>query len=135
MISIPLSLAMGVLVLALCGFTLNQISISGFIISLGLLVDDSIVVTENIERHIRDGDVPEAAAIKGTREITAAVIGATGVLVFAFLPLAFLPEGSGDFVRGLPLAVIFTVASSMIVSLTHRLVQWMVSEARRSTRS
>jgi multidrug efflux pump subunit AcrB len=118
MISIPLSLAMGILVLALCGFTLNQISISGFIISLGLLVDDSIVVTENIERHIRDGDPPEAAAIKGTREITAAVIGATGVLIFAFLPLAFLPEGSGDFVRGLPLAVIFTVASSMIVSLT-----------------
>jgi multidrug efflux pump subunit AcrB len=118
MISIPLSLAMGVLMLALCGFTLNQISISGFIISLGLLVDDSIVVTENIERHIRDGDLPDAAAIKGTREITAAVIGATGVLIFAFLPIAFLPEGSGDFVRGLPLAVIFTVASSMIVSLT-----------------
>jgi multidrug efflux pump subunit AcrB len=118
MISIPLSLAMGILVLALCGFTLNQISISGFIISLGLLVDDSIVVTENIERHIREGDPPETAAIKGTREITAAVIGATGVLIFAFLPLAFLPEGSGDFVRGLPLAVIFTVASSMIVSLT-----------------
>ena len=118
MISIPLSLAMGILVLALFGFTLNQISISGFIISLGLLVDDSIVVTENIERHIRDGDPPETAAIKGTREITAAVIGATGVLMFAFLPIAFLPEGSGDFVRGLPLAVIFTVLSSMIVSLT-----------------
>ncbi len=118
MISIPLSLAMGVLVLALCGYSLNQISISGFIISLGLLVDDSIVVTENIERHIRDGDPPETAAIAGAREITAAVLGATGVLIFAFLPIAFLPEGPGDFVRGLPLAVIFTVASSMLVSLT-----------------
>ncbi len=118
MISIPLSLAMGVLVLALFGYSLNQISISGFIISLGLLVDDSIVVTENIERHIRDGDPPDVAAIGGAREITAAVLGATGVLIFAFLPLAFLPEGSGDFVRGLPLAVIFTVTSSMIVSLT-----------------
>jgi multidrug efflux pump subunit AcrB len=51
MISIPLSLAMGVFIMSLFGFTLNQISISGFIISLGLLVDDSIVVTENIERH------------------------------------------------------------------------------------
>ena len=129
MISIPLSLAMGVLVLALCGFTLNQISISGFIISLGLLVDDSIVVTENIERHIRDGDPPASAAINGTREITAAVIGATGVLVFAFLPIAFLPEGSGDFVRGLPLAVIFTVASSMIVSLT--LIPFVASKLLR----
>ncbi len=129
MISIPLSLAMGVLVLALCGFTLNQISISGFIISLGLLVDDSIVVTENIERHIRDGDPPETAAISGAREITAAVIGATGVLIFAFLPIAFLPEGSGDFVRGLPLAVIFTVASSMIVSLT--LIPFVASKLLR----
>ena len=118
MISIPLSLALGVFMLARFGFTLNQISISGFVISLGLLVDDSIVVTENIERHLRDGDEPEAAAISGTREISAAVLGSTGVLMFAFLPLAFLPEGSGDFVRGLPVAVLSTVASSLLVSLT-----------------
>ncbi|MFM5885014.1 MAG: efflux RND transporter permease subunit [Novosphingobium sp.] len=118
MISIPLSLALGVFMLSRFGFTLNQISISGFVISLGLLVDDSIVVTENIERHLRDGDDPEAAAISGTREITAAVMGSTGVLLFAFLPLAFLPEGSGDFVRGLPVAVLVTVASSLLVSLT-----------------
>ncbi|MEG3088113.1 efflux RND transporter permease subunit [Sphingomonas sp. PB4P5] len=117
-ISIPLSLAMGVFLLALFGFSLNQISISGFIISLGLLVDDSIVVTENIERHIRGGDTPTEAAINGTREIGAAVLGATGVLIFAFLPLVFLPEGAGDFVRGLPLAVMVTVASSLFVSLT-----------------
>lgn len=118
MISIPLSLAMGVFALAQFGFTLNQISISGFIISLGLLVDDSIVVTENIERHMRGGESPVAAAISGTKEISLAVLGSTGVLLFAFLPLAFLPEGSGDFVRGLPVAVLVTVASSLIVSLT-----------------
>ena len=118
MVSIPLSLAMGVLLLYLLGYSLNQISISGFIISLGLLVDDSIVVTENIERHIRDGDPPITAAVNGTREISAAVLGATGVLLFAFLPLTFLPEGAGDFVRGLPMAVILTVASSLVVSLT-----------------
>ncbi len=118
MLSIPLSLTMGVFSLAQLGFTLNQISISGFIISLGLLVDDSIVVTENIERHMRAGESPTAAAISGTKEISLAVIGSTGVLLFAFLPLAFLPEGSGDFVRGLPVAVLVTIASSLIVSLT-----------------
>ncbi|MFC0588058.1 efflux RND transporter permease subunit [Novosphingobium aquiterrae] len=118
MISIPLSLALGVFMLARFGFTLNQISISGFVISLGLLVDDSIVVTENIERHLRDGEEPEAAAIAGTREISAAVLGSTGVLMFAFLPIAFLPEGAGDFVRGLPVAVLSTVASSLLISLT-----------------
>ncbi len=118
MISIPLSLAMGVFSLSLLGITLNQLSIAGFIISLGLLVDDSIVVTENIERHIRDGDTPEVAAIAGTKQITTAVLGATGVLLFAFLPLTLLPGGGGDFIRGLPLAVMMTVASSMIVALT-----------------
>lgn len=118
MISIPLSLAMGVTGLALLGFTLNQLSIAGFIISLGLLVDDSIVVTENIERHIRDGEPPEVAAITGTKQIGTAVLGATGVLLFAFLPLTQLPEAGGDFIRGLPMAVIVTVASSLIVSLT-----------------
>ncbi len=118
MVSIPLSLAMGVFALAQLGYTLNQISISGFIISLGLLVDDSIVVTENIERHMRGGEAPTDAAISGTKEISLAVLGSTGVLLFAFLPLTFLPESSGDFVRGLPVAVLVTVASSLFVSLT-----------------
>ena len=118
MISIPLSLAIGVLVLALFGFTLNQISIAGFILSLGLVVDDSIVVTENIERHIRGGAAPISAAISGASEIGLAVLGSTLVLILAFLPLAMLPEGSGDFVRGMPLAVISTVASSLVVSMT-----------------
>lgn len=118
MVSIPLSLAMGVFALAQLGYTLNQISISGFIISLGLLVDDSIVVTENIERHLRSGEDPTLAAISATKEIALAVLGSTGVLLFAFLPLTFLPEGSGDFVRGLPMAVLVTVASSLIVSMT-----------------
>lgn len=118
MISIPLSLAIGVLALYQLGYSLNQISISGFIISLGLLVDDSIVVVENIERHIREGDPPERAAIRGTGEIAMAVLGSTGVLLFAFLPLANLPEGSGDFVRGLPMAVLATVSASLLVSMT-----------------
>jgi|JI10StandDraft_1071094.scaffolds.fasta_scaffold25262_4 multidrug efflux pump subunit AcrB len=117
-VSIPLSLAMGIVALQLLGFSLNQISVSGFIISLGLLVDDSIVVTENIARHLRTGTDRIAAAISGTKEIALAVLGSTGVLLFAFLPLVFLPEGSGDFVRGLPLAVLVTVTASLVVALT-----------------
>lgn len=118
MISIPLSLSIGIFTLSLLGYSLNQISIAGFIISLGLLVDDSIVVTENIARRIRNGETPITAAISGTREIAAAVTGATMVLLFAFLPLTALPDIAGDFVRGLPVAVIATVGSSLIVSLT-----------------
>lgn len=117
-VSIPLSLSMGIVALQAMGYSLNQISVSGFIISLGLLVDDSIVVTENIARHLRSGADRVVAAITGTREIAVAVLGSTGVLLFAFLPLTFLPEGSGDFVRGLPMAVLVTVAASLIVALT-----------------
>ncbi len=118
MVSVPLSLMMGVAILAFTGFTLNQLAISGFIISLGLLVDDSIVVTENIARHLREGDDRTTAALTGTREIAVAVVGCTFVLLFAFLPLAFLPEGAGKFTRSLPVAVLGTVASSLLVSLT-----------------
>ena len=118
MVSVPLSLMMGVAVLAFFGFTLNQLAISGFIIALGLLVDDSIVVTENIARHLRMGKGRVEAALAGTREIAVAVIGCTFVLLFAFLPLAFLPEGAGKFTRSLPVAVLGTVAASLIVSLT-----------------
>ena len=118
MVSVPLSLMIGVAVLAFSGFTLNQLAIAGFIIALGLLVDDSIVVTENIARHLRGGESREAAALSGTREIAVAVIGCTFVLLFAFLPLAFLPEGAGKFTRSLPVAVLGTVAASLLVSLT-----------------
>ena len=118
MVSVPLSLAIGCAVLAYSGFTLNQLSIAGFIISLGLLVDDSIVVTENIARRLREGESRETAAINGTRQIAVAVLGCTGVLLLAFLPLAFLPEGSGKFIRSLPVAVFGTVAGSLLVSLT-----------------
>ncbi|WP_194743521.1 efflux RND transporter permease subunit [Thermaurantiacus tibetensis] len=118
MVSIPLSLAIGVLVVSLLGYTLNQIVITGFIVALGLLVDDSIVVVENIARHLRMGYSRAAAALAGTQQITVAVIGATAVLIFAFLPLTALPEGAGKFTRGLPVAVIATVAASLLVSLT-----------------
>jgi len=78
MISIPLSLASGLLALYAMGFNLNQLSIAGFIVSLGLLVDDSIVVTENIARHLRMGKTRTQAAIEGSLEIRAAVIGSNG---------------------------------------------------------
>jgi multidrug efflux pump subunit AcrB len=118
MIAIPLSLALGLVGLNLFGISLNQLSIVGLVVALGLLVDDSIVVVENIERWLRDGYSKKEAAIKATRQITVAVIGCTATLGVSFMPLIFLPGGPGDFVRGLPLAVICSVFASMIVSLT-----------------
>jgi len=118
MISIPLSLAIGVSLLNFFGYNLNQLSIVGFIVALGLLVDDSIVVVENIERFMRNGMNKREAAIVATKQIGLAVLGCTAILIFAFLPLVFLPEASGDFIRSLPMAVIFTILASLFVSLT-----------------
>jgi multidrug efflux pump subunit AcrB len=118
MISIPLSLAMGLSAIDFLGFSINQLSIVGLIVALGILVDDSIVVVENIERWMRDGYSKRESAILATKQITLAVIGCTVTLILAFLPLNFLPEASGDFIRSLPMAVTMTILSSMVVSLT-----------------
>ena len=118
MISIPLSLAIGLFLLDMFGITINQLSIVGMVVALGLLVDDSIVVVENIERYLRMGYSRRDAAMQATKQIGLAVIGCTVTLIFAFLPLMFLPEGAGDFIRSLPAAVVTTVLASLFVSLT-----------------
>ena len=143
MLSIPLSLSLGLMLLMQSGHSLNQLSIVGLVIALGLLVDDSIVVVENITRLRRQGLGPTEAAIAGTQQIAVAVAGTTATLLFAFLPLLLLPGGPGQFIRGLPLAVVYTVGASLVVSLTvvpylagrflggtvapegNRLLQWM----------
>jgi multidrug efflux pump subunit AcrB len=118
MVSIPLSLLIGLFLLDLFHITINQLSIVGMVVALGLLVDDSIVVVENIERYLRMGYARKDAAIAATRQIGLAVLGCTATLIFAFLPLMFLPEAAGDFIRSLPAAVVSTVLASLFVSLT-----------------
>lgn len=118
MISIPMSLAIGVAALSYLGYSLNQLSIVGFVIALGLLVDDSIVVAENIARWLRMGKSPTEAAIAATKQIGVAVLGCTATLVFAFVPLLFLPGNAGTFIRSLPVAVVVTILASLLVSLT-----------------
>lgn len=118
MISIPLSLSIGLFMLDALGYTLNQLSIVGMVVALGLLVDDSIVVVENIERYMRKGISAREAAVSATNHIMVAILGCTATLLLAFLPLANLPEGSGDFIRSLPMAVMLTVLASLFVSVT-----------------
>ena len=118
MVSIPLSMAIGIALLYFCGFSLNQLSIAGFVLALGLLVDDSIVVTENIERFLRQGYSRVEAAIAATKQIYYAVLGCTATLLFAFLPLFMLPEGAGKFIKSLAASITFTIIASLIVALT-----------------
>ncbi len=118
MVSIPLSILIGITGLYLVGFSINQLSIVGAVIALGLLVDDSIVVVENISRWVRSGTKPFEAAIEATRQIGPAVLGCTATLILAFLPLMFLPGMAGKYMRVLPTSVTFIVTGSLLVALT-----------------
>jgi len=118
MVAVPLSLAIGLTLMQLLGYNLNQLSIVGFVIALGLLVDDAVVVVENISRFLREGHTRQQAAILATRQIAVAVLGCTATLIFAFVPLLFLPGNAGDFIRSLPMAVVLTIIGSLVVALT-----------------
>lgn len=117
MISIPLSLSIGVFLLSILGCSLNQFSIVGLILALGILVDDAIVINENIERSLRSGLPLRKAIIDSTSQIALAVMGVTTMIILAFIPILFMPEVSGEFMRSLPLTVITAVAASLFVSL------------------
>jgi len=118
MVAIPLSLGIAIVMMNFMGYSLNQLSIVGLVVALGLLVDDSIVVVENIERWLREGHSRYHAVIQATKQIGLAVLGCTAALIIAFLPIVFMPEGPGEFIRGLPMAVISAVLASLFVSLT-----------------
>ncbi|ULQ54638.1 efflux RND transporter permease subunit [Flavihumibacter fluvii] len=133
MVAIPLSLGMGIVMMNAMGFSLNQLSIVGLVVALGLLVDDSIVVVENIERWLREGHPIKVAVIEATKQIGLAVLGCTATLMIAFLPLVFLPESAGEFIRGLPMAVITSVFASMLVSLT--IVPFLASKVLKTNHS
>ncbi len=130
MVAIPLSLSVGLTLLHLFGFTINQLSIVGFVIALGLLVDDSVVVVENVTRFLREGRPPRQAAIEATRQITLSILGCTATLIFAFVPLLALPGAAGLFIRSMPMAVVFTILASLLVSLT--VVPFLASRFLRS---
>lgn len=115
---IPLSIIMAIGILDIQGYALEQISIAGLVIALGLLVDNGIVVVENIKRFIAMGYSAKEAAIKGTSEVGFAIISSTATTLLAFFPLANLESGAGEFLRTLPLTVIFALSVSLILALT-----------------
>ncbi|MGB5818443.1 MAG: efflux RND transporter permease subunit [Saonia sp.] len=118
MVVIPLSILIAIAVLDLSGYALQQISIAALVIALGLLVDNGIVVIENIVRFKRDGHSLLQAAALGTSEVGYAIISSTITTVLSFLPLTLLQSGPGEFLRTLPLTVIYVLAASLILALT-----------------
>jgi multidrug efflux pump subunit AcrB len=118
MMAIPLSILIAIWLLDLGGYGLQQISIVGLVIALGLLVDDAIVITENVARFRRKGMGAIEAALKGTDEVGWAVVSTSVTSILAFLPIVLVQSGSGDFIRSMPITVILALLASLLVSLT-----------------
>ncbi len=114
--AIPFSMMMGFLVLDYSGVTLNMVVLFSLVISLGMLVDDGIVVVENIYRHLQMGKSKSQAAIDGTKEVMLPVATATLTTVFAFLPLLMMPGMMGQFFKYLPITVSVTLTGSLFVA-------------------
>lgn len=118
MMAIPLSILIGMSIVDQAGFALQQMSIAGLVVALGLLVDNSIAITENIERFLAMGYSKKEAAIKGTQQLIAPITSATLTTVLAFIPIVMMPETTGAFVKALPVTVIATLAASLLVAIT-----------------
>ena len=117
-ISVPLSFAIAIGVLDLSGFGLEQMSIVGLIIALGLLVDDAIIVTESVQRTKSEGLLPLQAAREGVSRIGMASTIGTFTTLLAFLPLLLLDSTAGAFLRSMPVTVCFVLTASLLLSLT-----------------
>ena len=112
LIAVPVSLVGTFAVMKLLGFTLNNISLLGLVLAVGVVVDDAIVVVENVERWIAQGLSPREAAYKSMNEVTVAVIAIAFGLSAVFIPTAFVPGISGQFYRQFAL----TIATSTLIS-------------------
>ncbi len=117
MLAIPTSIFIGIGFIDLSGYGLQQMTIAGLVIALGLLVDNAIVVTENITRYMKLGMTRSEAAVKGVSEIAWAIVSSTATTVLAFVPMMMMQNITGDFIRSMPLTVIYTLTASLVVSL------------------
>jgi HAE1 family hydrophobic/amphiphilic exporter-1 len=118
MIAIPSSLLASFIVMRLMGLTLDNVSLMGLSLIIGILVDDSIVILENITRHRDLGQSPNDAAISGRTEIGGAAIAITLVDVVVFLPLAFLSGFVGQYLKEFGIVVTVATLFSLFVSFT-----------------
>ena len=117
-VTIPISLIATFTLMYAMGFTINTLTLLAMVLAIGLVVDDAIVVLENVYRHIENGMEPFAAAIKGTREISFAVIAMTMTLAAVYAPIAFAPGRIGRLFLEFALTLAGAVIISGFVALT-----------------
>ncbi|MFC1624249.1 efflux RND transporter permease subunit [Candidatus Omnitrophota bacterium] len=112
-LGIPIAFFATFVVMGMMGITINLISMFGLIIVLGMLVDDGIIVSENVYRHMEEGTPPRVAAIKGTEEVMRAVTTAVFTTIAAFSPLLFMTGIIGRFIRNIPTVLIVALLASL----------------------
>ena len=117
-LAIPVSLIGTCGLMLIAGFTLNNLSLFGLVLAIGIVVDDAIVVVENVERHLEHGMTPREAAHATMDEVGGALIAIALVLASVFVPAAFIPGISGQFYRQFALTIASATVISLIVSLT-----------------
>jgi multidrug efflux pump len=117
-IAIPVSLIGTLAVLSAIGYSLNNLSLFGLVLAIGIVVDDAIVVVENVERNIREGLAPREAAHRSMDEVGTALIAMTLVLCAVFIPTVFLSGILGQFFRQFAVTIATATLISLIVSLT-----------------
>ncbi|VAW80898.1 RND multidrug efflux transporter; Acriflavin resistance protein, partial [hydrothermal vent metagenome] len=116
-IGIPFSFMLTMLLMYLTGNSLNEITLFAFVLVTGIIVDDAIVVTENIYRHVEKGDPLYTAITRGTAEVALPVISATMTTVAAFLPMLIMTGSTGEFFAQIPMVVSFAIIASLIECL------------------
>jgi HAE1 family hydrophobic/amphiphilic exporter-1 len=118
-VAIPTSIISTFTLMRYMGFTLNNITMLGLVLAVGIVIDDAVVILENIFRHIEErGEKPMSAAAVATREISLAVMATTLSLIVIFLPIAFMAGIIGRFFRSFGVTVAFAIAVSLLVSFT-----------------
>ncbi|HLZ29206.1 MAG TPA: efflux RND transporter permease subunit [Chloroflexota bacterium] len=118
LLSIPTTLLAAFVIMGLLGFSLNELSTLGLVLSIGILVDDSIVILENILRHLAQGEAPPQAAISGRAEIGLAALAITLVDVVIFAPVGLVSGTIGSFFKEFGFTVAATTLMSLVVSFT-----------------
>ncbi len=126
-IAIPASILIGLSVLDFSGYAMQSISIAGLVISLGLLVDNAIVVTENALRFMRQGYNSREAAILGTKQVGWPIVSSTITTLLAFLPILMMTDAAGDYTISLPIGIMAVLLTSLVLALTIApiLIEWL----------
>lgn len=117
-LAIPNSLLGSFVLMYICGFSINVMTLLALSLAIGLLIDDAIVVRENIFRHIQNGTNPATASLHGTREVTLAVIGTSLTILAVFGPVGFLYGVVGQFFKEFGLTICFAMLISLFDALT-----------------